>query len=196
MENWRVKKFQNSEKYYVSGEIRDHLGGIAHRHCFEAEQGYASGVADMCHACRHDIGAESGPCIVVGKNKYHEECFVCSECKCSLAGRKFMRSNNRRYCHNCQWATVTIATAATITATMITITTIITATISYILYISLVAFIAKVFCLLENLPRGGLEPTQARYPSYGKRRPYQLSYSGLPLWFILAIIFSIFHLWR
>ena len=42
----------------------------------------------------------------------------------------------------------------------------------------------------------GLEPTQASYPSYGKRRPYQLSSSGLALSFILAIIFCIFHLWR
>ena len=44
--------------------------------------------------------------------------------------------------------------------------------------------------------RGGLEPTQARYLSYGNRRPYQLSYSGLALGIILAIIFCIFHLWR
>ena len=66
----------------------------------------------------------------------------------------------------------------------------------YILYIWLVALIAKVFYLVENLVRGGLEPTPVSYPWYDTRRPYKLSHSGLALSSIFAIIFCIFDLWR
>ena len=55
------------------------------------------------------------------------------------------------------------------------------------------ALIAKVFFLVENLLRGGLEPTPVSYPWYDTRRPYQLSHSCLPLSIILAIIFGIFE---
>ena len=85
----------------LAGEIRDSLEGIAHKECFEAQQGYSAGEGDICHACRHDLNAESGPCVVVGRYKYHDECFVCSDCKCSLAGMKYKTANNRKYCMEC-----------------------------------------------------------------------------------------------
>ena len=47
--------------------------------------------------------------------------------------------------------------------------------------------------MVENLLRGGLEPTPVNYPWYGNPPPYPLSHSGLALGMIFAIIFSIFE---
>ena len=62
----------------------------------------------------------------------------------------------------------------------------------YILYIWVVALIGKVFLSGWKLALSGAGTHPDNYPSYGMRRPCQLSYTRLAFRIILAIIFCIF----
>ena len=52
----------------------------------------------ICPTCTKAI---TGQAAVVDGKTYHTDCFVCTGCKASLAGKKFFKKESGPYCETC-----------------------------------------------------------------------------------------------
>merc|ERR1711907_144942 len=66
--------------------------------CTYCEPCYISKKAPKCASCGRPI---VGDCIEAGGNRYHPQCFCCTQCKKSFPDGKFVQENGRAYCQTC-----------------------------------------------------------------------------------------------
>jgi len=62
------------------------------------EDDYEKAPVEVCSECDEDILEDA---LIVGSDAYHEKCFTCDHCGCSLTG-KFYQMNNKKYCEKDQ----------------------------------------------------------------------------------------------
>ena len=71
----------------------DHALGLFCVACYEEKH------ASRCKACTKVIGSAGG--IRYKEDIFHEACFVCSHCQCKLAGKKFVKKEEKFSCQDC-----------------------------------------------------------------------------------------------
>ncbi|XP_065177470.1 testin-like [Sycon ciliatum] len=71
----------------------DHSSGLFCVPCYEKSH------ATRCKACSKVIGEAGG--LRYKEDVYHEKCFVCSYCQVPLAGKKFVRKDDKFCCEKC-----------------------------------------------------------------------------------------------